>query len=188
MATKKGGKTTTKRSSDRRKKATSSVRNGARRKGNRPALSFDSGRPIRADTEWDILMARETTVANRSRLWARARVAAAGATPAAVSTDAVPAGFGVAWTDPTFPVFYFLLVNGLDAGPPYEAAGGRIIRDVALQPGENRLDWGIHHTGQGWKNAVFLKVNDQVFKLSEDSDPSTGDQDDVSSGTAVFTI
>jgi hypothetical protein len=133
-------------------------------------------------------MSREETVATRARRWARAKVVAAGGAPKAVSADAIPAGFGVAWTDPTFPVFYFLLVNGIEAGLPHDASGGRILRDMTLRPGQNRLDWGIHHTGQGWKNAVFLKVNDQVFKLSEDSDPSTGDQDDLSSGTAVFTI
>jgi hypothetical protein len=164
------------------------VRSRSRKARGRRRPTFTSGKPARAANEWDILLTREEEIGTRARLWAHARLVAAGATPSAGPADAIQAGFGVAWTDPTFPVFYDLLVNGIDAGPPYEASGGRILRDIILHPGQNRLDWGIHHTGQGWKNAVFLKVADQAFKLSEDSDPSTGDDDDLSSGTAVFSI
>ncbi len=157
-----------------------------RRKGNAKVVAF-AMKPAESPHEWDILLSgRESTVA-RANAWANARIHEAGSTPAEPE-GSIEASFGVAWVDPTFPVFYHVLVNGIDIGAPRDATGGRIVREIALEPGENRLDWSIRHTGQGWKNAVFLKVNGKVFKLNEDSDPSAGTDDDVSSKTVVFTI
>jgi hypothetical protein len=141
----------------------------------------------RSDHQWDMLLAGDELTAARAKTWAHERVAAAGATVAAMEGD-IAASVGIAWTDPTFPIFYHVLVNGMDIGSPHDAKGGRVVRDIALDPGENRIDWGIRHTGQGWKNAVFLKVRGQVFKLAEDSDPSTDEGDDLSTKTVVFTI
>jgi hypothetical protein len=105
-------------------------------------------------------------------------------TRAAVPRGArVQALVGIRWTDPTFPIFYDIIVNGVPISPPNSAIGGKEIREVTLVRGQdNAIDWLIQHSSQGWHNKVFVKLDEQVFQLGEDSDESSADTDDLSTG------
>jgi hypothetical protein len=98
---------------------------------------------------------------------------AAGSPPRRVASDAdaQPATLGIVWVDSGCPMRYEFVVNGTPLGPPRVASGGRLVLQVGLRPGLNRLAWSIQHTSVGWRRAIYLRVNDKVTKLSEDQDP-----------------
>lgn len=93
---------------------------------------------------------------------------------------------GISWGNPTFPIFFWLKVNGQVMPPPHFGENGLRVIDVVLKKGENILDWGIKHTAQGWKNQVWVQVaGNAPTLLREDSDPSPGSGDDLSTAAGV---
>jgi hypothetical protein len=135
----------------------------------------------RESTTWGLLFAGEEALLDHA-------IAVVGdEARLAVSANEVPAKLAIAWTDPTFPIFYNVRINGVSIGPPNQSRGGREIRDIVLQRGRNRLDWNIFHSSQGWKNQVFLKVGDIVQRLetSPEQDQSPQPGDDISRGVNV---
>ena len=97
----------------------------------------------------------------------------------------VQAWLGIDWVDPNYAINYWFNINGEYVPPPNIGTGGRVLRPILLNHGNNVFNWGIGHSAQGWKNAVYVRINGQVAVLKRDEDPSSGTNDDLSKGRNV---
>jgi hypothetical protein len=148
----------------------------------------------RSAATWDGLFGRaESLTRGEAKFRALAREGTpAAAAPAAPATQPgqVQALVGIWWTDPTFPIFYDIIINSTPLPAPNSSRTGEVIRTVMLRRGQaNIIGWSIQHMGQGWKHRLFLKLNDEVIPLESAEDPSPDDEsDDLTSGSKVINV
>ena len=159
------------------------------KKAGKRAAKAKANRHSRAT--WDGLFGRSEALVRGEiafREAARPPAMAAAAVPVAGAGE-VEALFGIWWTDPTFPIFYDIIVNNQPVPPPNSSRTGEVIRRVMLRRGRlNSVRWTIQHMGQGWKHRVFLKFDGQVIPLESAEDASTGDSDDLTSGSKTIDV
>lgn len=154
----------------------------ASKKAPRRPRAASAPRAARAAVTWDALLGHEEALHRAEKIFVAATRGAPPVARAPVAA-ATQGQLGIWWTDPTFPIFYNIIVNGTPLDPPNYAKGGQVIRTIPLVPGrDNRIAWAIRHTGQGWKNRVLLKLDDAVTELGQDQDESPASTDDLSRG------